>query len=443
VHRPVSHGLVATMTDAIDAADATDLSGLSVLLVCINYPPEVSGIAPYAAAMAHAAQSAGASVRVVTGVPHFPGRRAWPDYRRGIRWEEMVDGVAVSRRRHWVSGRSGFGGRLLQEFTFAAHTLPTVRRSRADVIVAITPAASALAAAVAGRRGRPLGSVVQDLVGNAASQSGTTGSRIGSVIGRVEYWLLRKADLLGVITPRFGKIAVEHGVSDSAVRSLPNFSHVPTSPASREEARELLGWPQDRYLVVHTGNIGKKQGLDVVPRAACLLERRESDIEFVIVGDGNQRDAVEAAASGCTNVRFVGLLSEEQYPLALRAADLLLLCEHPTVLEMSLPSKLTSYVTSGRPLIAAVQDGGITAGYVADHEIAEIVRPGDPEALVEGIERLRAEPARADSLVHHATELATSLQPSQAMLRYVSFIDELRQLMPHSTQPDRRSRCAT
>jgi colanic acid biosynthesis glycosyl transferase WcaI len=431
------------MTDAVDASDSPDLSGLKVLLVCINYPPEVSGIAPYAAAMARAAQAAGASVQVVTGVPHFPGRRAWPEYRRGIRWEENVDGVTVSRRRHWVSGRSGIAGRLLQEATFGAHTLPTILRSRADVIVAITPAASALASAVGGRRGRPLGGVIQDLVGNAASQSGTTGSGIGSLIGRVEYWLLRKVDLLGVITSRFGKIAVEHGVSDRIVRALPNFSHVATSTASRDEAREMLGWPKDRYLVVHTGNIGKKQGLDVVPRAARLLERRESDIEFVIVGDGNQRQVVEAAASGCANVRFVGLLPDEQYPLALRAADLLLLSEHVGVLEMSLPSKLTSYVTSGRPLLAAVQDGGITASYVADHQIAEVVTPGDPDALIAGIEAVRADSTKAASLVQKAADLAESLQPSQAMRRYVSFVDELRQLTSTPTQPDRRSRCAT
>jgi 2-polyprenyl-6-methoxyphenol hydroxylase-like FAD-dependent oxidoreductase len=59
------------------------------------------------------------------------------------------------------------------------------------------------------------------------------------------------------------------------------------------------------------------------------------------------------------------------------AADLLLLCERPGVLEMSLPSKLTSYVTSGRPLLAAVEPGGITATYVADHgiAIAEWARP--------------------------------------------------------------------
>jgi colanic acid biosynthesis glycosyl transferase WcaI len=423
--------------------DADTLAGVKVLIASINYPPEVSGIAPYAAAMAQAARDAGATVHVVTGVPHFPGRRAWPEYRRGFRWDQMVDGVRVSRRRHWVSGRSGLAGRLLQEVTFGAHTLPTIRRSGADVIVAITPAASALAAAVAGRRGRPLGGVVQDLVGNAASQSGTTNSKLGELIGRAEYALLRKVDLLGVITPRFGQIAIEHGVSDQVVRDLPNFSHVAASTATTDEAREILGWPKDRYLVVHTGNIGKKQGLEVVARAARLLESGNNDIEFVVVGDGNQRAAVESVAAGCRNARFVGLLPDDQYPLALRAADLLLLCERPGVLEMSLPSKLTSYVTSGRPLLAAVQEGGITASYVTEHQIAQVVAPGDPAALIAGIAALRGDPARRDAIVGSAAELAKSLQSSEAMHRYVSFIRELVDLSTNPTEVVGGNRCAT
>ena len=125
------------MADPRDAAQAPDLSGITVLLVCIYYPPEVSGIAPYAAAIAHAALEAGASVHVITGVPHFPGRRAWPEYRRGFRWDDTIDGVRVSRRRHSVSRRSGLVGRLMQELTFGLHALPTIARSHADVIVAL------------------------------------------------------------------------------------------------------------------------------------------------------------------------------------------------------------------------------------------------------------------------------------------------------------------
>jgi glycosyltransferase involved in cell wall biosynthesis len=410
---------------AVEVERQGSLAGVRVLVASINYPPEVTGIAPYTEAIAKAASKAGANVRVVTGFPHFPNRKLWPQYRHRLRSEETIDGLRVSRRGHWVAGRGGLFGRLMQEMTFGAHVLPTVWRSRSDVIVALTPSASSLAASTIARRGSRVGAIVQDLVGNAASQSGTTSSRLGHVIANAEYSLLRKADLVGVITPRFGRIAIGHGVRPELVRNLPNFSHVDTSTATREEALQALGWPTDKFLVVHTGNIGKKQGLGVVAQAARRLESASSDIEFVIVGDGNDRPAVERMASGCGNIRFVGLLSDVEYPLALRAADILLLCERPGVLEMSMPSKLTSYVTAGRPILAAVQAGGITASYVSDHQIAHMVAPGDPAALIDGVESLRRDSERCARLVDAAAELADRLQPSAAVPRYVSFIREL------------------
>jgi hypothetical protein len=92
---------------------------------------------------------------------------------------------------------------------------------------------------------------------------------------------------------------------------------------------------------------------------------------------------------------------------------------------MSLPSKLTSYVTSGRPILAAVQSGGITATYVTDHEIAEVVDPGDPSALVAGVAALRGDPALADCLIAQAGTHARELDVSIARHRYAAFIHEL------------------
>ena len=82
-----------------------------------------------------------------------------------------------------------------------------------------------------------------------------------------------------------------------------------------------------------------------------------------------------------------------------------------------MPSKLTSYATAGRPLLAAVPAGGNHRLLpFADRGIAEVVAPGDAGALVAGIEALRADPAKCDAMVRKATELATSLQPAEAML---------------------------
>ena len=406
--------------------DAPSLSGLRVCIVGINFPPEVTGIAPYTSALANAALGAGAEVRVITGVPHYPEWRVDRDYRVGLRWREEVEGVTVTRRRHFVPASPGLVGRAAMEASFMAHAVPSILRDKADVIVAITPSSAALAAAVAAKRGRPLGVIVQDLTGNAAVQSGSAGARLGGAIASAEYALMRRADLVGVIAPQFGRVLTEHGIKADRLRDVPNFTHIDDTDISKEEARRKLGWPQDRYLVVHTGNIGMKQGLDMVVDAARLAEQQGSDVEFVIVGDGNQRARLMDEARGLRNIRFVGLLNERKYLMALAAADQLLLCEKPGVQEMSLPSKLTSYVSARRPIIASVDPNGITHQYLVHNSLAWVVPGNRSSDLVHHVGCLRSDAPARSMIVASARAAATAgLAADGARERYARFVVDL------------------
>lgn len=376
-----------------DAVDRGGLNGLRVLLVGINYLPETSGIAPYTSELAAALHDAGADVRVITGVPHYPAWRAAEPYRWGLCWEEVIEGVRASRRRHWVPARTGLIGRAAMEASFLALAVPAILRDRSTVIIAVTPSLAAVGAATIARRGRPLGVVVQDLVGNAAGQSGTTGAPISSAIASIEYWMLRKADLVGVIASGFTDVLHRHGVSPPKIVEVPNFSRIEPATASRDEARRALGWPIDRFLVVHTGNMGMKQGLGVVVEAARLADDEIAETLFVLVGDGNQRAHLERKAEGIRSLRFVDPLPETTYPLALAAADVLLLCEIPGATQMSLPSKLTSYVTTDRPIIASVEPGGLTHEFISRHGLAHTTPAGSAAALLQAVQVFRADAA--------------------------------------------------
>ena len=403
-----------------------NLSGTRVLVVGINYAPETSGIAPYTAACAEALLAAGAQVRVVTGVPHYPEWKVAPQYSRGRTWRETINGIAVLRLKHSVPRKPGVIGRAVMEVTFLVRAVWATWRDRSDVIVAVTPSLSALGAALLARRGRPVGVIVQDLVGNAAAQSGTTGGRVSRLISSLEYSMLAKADLVGVIADRFGALLQREGIPASRIANVANFTHIQPATVSRDEARAALGWPRDRFLVVHTGNMGMKQGLEVVVEAARLVDRQNSDVQFVLVGDGNQREQLVANAIGVRSVSFVAPLPEDLYPLALAAADVLLVNERPGVMEMSLPSKLTSYAAADRPILAAVQSGGITHEFIVRSGIAESIEPGDAQALLNGIQTTRARsggnvPAPLEAL----RKVRNELSPEAASERYQMFVAAL------------------
>jgi colanic acid biosynthesis glycosyl transferase WcaI len=426
---PEEHGGRTPNPERVPACDP-DLSGVDVCIVGINFAPETTGIAPYTTAMARALDAAGARVRVITGLPHYPQWKIVDDgYRFGMRWNEVHGGIPVTRVRHAVPVRPTLLGRARMELSFFVQATLILLADRSSVVVAVSPSLAGLAAAVLTRRGRPVGVVLQDLTGSGAAESGTTGSRAAAVIGAVEYALLRRVSLVGVVAPEFGSVAVSQGVAAAAVVHLPNFTHITPVTASRYQARARLGWDPERFTVVHTGNIGMKQGLESVVEAARLAAVAGSDVQFVLVGDGNQRRTLERAGDGLSTLRFVDPLDAEDYPYALAAADVLLLNERPGVRAMCLPSKLTSYVSSGRPVLAAVEPGGITHRTLDHDRAAHFVTPGSASALVEGVEAMRNGEDLCCDLAAGSRALHERYDAGAAMARYVRFSADLARMV--------------
>ncbi|MCU1389955.1 MAG: wcaI [Ilumatobacteraceae bacterium] len=415
VHRPAS-----------TTSFGLHLAGARITFVGINYVPEPTGIAPYTALFAESLAEAGAEVEVITGVPHYPAWSVPEEYRRGLSWHEEIAGVQVTRLRHWVPRVPNTKGRAVLEASFLAEAVSTVVRRKSDAIIAITPSLAGLAAAVAGRRGRPVGALVQDLTGQAASQSGTTSQGFGSRLARVEYGLLERADLVGVITPDFQAALIEHGVTESKLVPLANCIHVSAFAGTKAEARQKLQWAAGDFLVVYTGSLGRKQGLETAIETARGLAASRQNVRFMIVGDGGELKGLRELADGLANVTFVPPVDAEHYPVVLAAADALLLTERPGVKEMSLPSKLTSYAVAGRPILASVAKGGISERLLINTESAMVSAAGDVSALIQNIKMIVEDAEVRDRYAEHASRLELAdLSVGAARQRYLSFARDL------------------
>jgi glycosyltransferase involved in cell wall biosynthesis len=108
----------------------------------------------------------------------------------------------------------------------------------------------------------------------------------------------------------------------------------------------------------------------------------------------------------------------------LSAADLLLVNERSTQMEMSLPSKLTSYLYSERPVIAAVPRGGATWKFLDG--VAELVEAGDPKALASKIEELSRNQSRLDELAQLGSAFAVKhLDPAVGRKKYLEWVEKL------------------
>lgn len=407
------------MTSLRRAGPGWEAPGSSVLIVGINYWPEETGVAPYTTALAEHLASSGYAVTVMTGMPHYPHWRVGSEYRRRLRAQEERHGVRVLRFRHYVPARQSALRRGLYELTFFVNALATVRLARPDAILGIVPSlgGGVLAAALARRYRSPYGLLFQDLMGNAASQSGVPGGgRVAELVRFLEKAIGRRAAAVGVVAEGFRPYLEALGVEADRLTHVPNWTHVAAPSALREAIRAGLGWDRDLPVVLHAGNMGIKQGLEHVLAAARCAAARGSRVRFVLMGDGSQRRMLEAAARGCSLVTFLDPQPAERFSDVLAAADVLLVNERRSILDMSIPSKLTSYFVAGRPVVAAVAPDGVTAGEIRRAGAGVVVPAEDPLALLEAIERVLADPQLSVQLGRSGAAYAREHLTAQAGL---------------------------
>ena len=366
---------------------------LHVTLVSPYFTPEHSGSAPYVSQVAHHLARE-YNVTVLTGVPHYPEWRVSPGYDHWRRVEHSGQ-LEVRRLRHLVPSHQTALTRALYEASFAARVLLEGFRLRTDVVIAFTPPVlSTAAAAMLSRAHRaPLGVVVHDLAGLGAKESGIRGGAgVAGIVGWIEGRALSRAAGLVVLHRQFVRQVRElTGVPAERVQVIRNWSkpQVPTRGAA--ETRALMGWTDDEVVVVHSGNMGMKQGLENVVHAARVADEREAPVRFVLMGDGSQRPALEGLGRDVERLSILPPAEEGMFVDILRAADALLVNEKPGVTEMSVPSKLTAYFAAGRPVVLASEPDSPAASEVAEAGAGPRVASGDPDALVEVVLALAAD----------------------------------------------------
>jgi colanic acid biosynthesis glycosyl transferase WcaI len=398
---------------------------LDVLVLGMHYAPEVTGNAPYTTGMVRGLAAAGHAVRVVTGFPHYP-QWSIPEGYNGMRMTERDCGVSITRVRHPVPDVPTARRRVLMDLTFAAHAA-TVRGKQPDVVIAVSPVLLTIAAGLRWRRrGRTaLGVVIQDLYSRALFETRMTSARSAKVAAWLEGSLLGRADGIAAVHENFTRNLGELGISDERVSVIPNWSHVAPATSDTVETRLRLGWRPDEIIALHAGNMGAKQGLENVVAAARHAAGQEARVRFVLLGDGGRRRELESIGRDVAPLTFLDPLPAGAFEDALSAADVLLLNEATSVTEMSAPSKLTSYFTAGRPVVAATAPSSAASTEIARSEAGIRVDTGDPAALYDAVVAVGRDPVRAAAMGARGRVYAEEhLSAAAAAASYSRWVEE-------------------
>jgi glycosyltransferase involved in cell wall biosynthesis/SAM-dependent methyltransferase len=233
-----------------------------------------------------------------------------------------------------------------------------------------------------GLRGKPLVVHFQGPWGNE-TDGAVLAARVRWAIERVVH---RRARGLIVLSHAFGEMLVARsGVRPELVHVVrPGVDLERFSPGDRAAARRQLGLPEDRLVVLTARRLVPRMGIDVLLDAVARLG--EHDVLLLVVGDGEQRPALEEQARRLgieQRVRFLGKVSDDELVAAYRAADV---AATPSLAFEGFGLVVLEALACGTPVVGSAVEGLKEALEGFDPSL--LVAPGDADALAE---RLRGQ----------------------------------------------------
>jgi colanic acid biosynthesis glycosyl transferase WcaI len=397
---------------------------MNLLIVGINFAPELTGVGRYSGEMAAWLAGRGHDVTVVTTRPYYP---EWRRERGAARFTWGVEhwrGCRVVRCPLYVPQWMSGSRRILHLGSFALSSIPpalvTVMSRPLDVVLGVVPTllSAPFALATARMAGARAWLHVQDLEIDAAAELGLVkNARVVEGALGIERWLVSRYDLVSTISPAMLEALERKNVARDRLALFPNwvdtdrFFPMTVSGGLRDELRVPDGIP----VVLYSGSMGRKQGLETVVAAARLLaaEAQPSPL-FLLAGAGPGREELERAAIGLPNLRFLPLQPEERFNEFLNLGDIHLMPQRRDAADLVMPSKLGAVLAAGKPVIATVPPGTQIARTLGDAGL--IVPPEDPERLAQAIRELGRESSRRVAMGVAARRIARETFEAETVL---------------------------
>ncbi len=373
---------------------------MKILVYGINYSPELTGIGKYTGEMVEWLARQGHEVRVITAPPYYPEWQVGKHY-SSWRYRREEGAATVWRCPLYVPKQPSTLKRLIHLGSFALSSffpLMAQRRWKPDRIIGVVPTlfctpGMRLLGKLSGARTLLH---IQDYEVDAMLGLGMAGKGKGGKVARLasafERSGLHNVDYVSTISRSMMNKAQEKGVAAEKVIFFPNWSEVArfrdVTPADVAALRAQLGLAEAHKIVLYSGNIGEKQGLENVIDAAAALS--DKPWQFVIVGQGGGKARLEKMARerGLQNIQFFPLQSYDALPALLKMADCHLVVQKRGAADAVLPSKLTNILAvGGNAVITAEAHTELGQLCTSLPGIAVCVEPESVPALVAGIEQ--------------------------------------------------------
>lgn len=370
---------------------------MRILIYGINYYPELTGIGKYTGEMAVWLANQGYDVNVITAMPYYPEWNIHTEYKGRCWHKEFKDGVKIYRCPIYVPQKINSRKRIIHEFSFLLSSLfrwvAALFKKRYDLIICINPPFhigifpylySKLKATI-------LVTHIQDLQIDAAKGLNMLEEgKFLKIMFKIEQFFLEHSDYVSTLTNGMKQRILQKGIPEKKIVMLPNWVDINKLNILGKEAslRKKFDIPLDDIVILYSGNIGKKQGLDILIDVAEDY-KDYTNIHFLIVGSGvelnNLKDLVKTKK--LTNIQFHPLQPYDLLPALLATADLHLVLQKKGASDLVMPSKLTGILAAGGCPIVSAEKYSSLYSEVNDNQIGIVCEPESKTSLKEAIDK--------------------------------------------------------
>ena len=406
---------------------------MRVLLLNLYYPPDTSATAKMAQTVV-AALAEKHDVSVLCGRPSYDPseRRPWRLYQT----ERSESGrVRIIRVGSSDYPRSQMKKRVFNYLSYVFLAVPRALFLPCDVVLAMTdpPFEGIVGAFVALPKGKPYVYNIRDLypdmaVGGSIVKPGL----LARVWEKLHRWALRRATRVVVLGDDMRNRILSKDVDPSTVIVVRDGAEIAPAGASAppldsEVVRAIRG--DFRFVLLHAGNLGFYGAWDTLLTGAASLAG--DGIGLVFVGDGAQRQRLEAAAANIPNVRFLPFFPANQISSVLAAADAHIITIKRGLEGVVVPSKMYGILAAGKPIVAVAprECDVVSIGETKGFSIS--AGPDDPAGFAQLVRHLSQNPAKLEEMSKAAFASAPDYERSAELRKLLNILEEAVTRGPH------------